>query len=250
MSFSSAISRREGFATGSIAPANMLPTGQSLQPGQVWITTVPKYTAYDFFTVSGTINVQGVATVFTASNVSLEVGVGRFVLSNAVGTVDQSLPPTGTTFGGTTWQTVRRGMQTDGTLALYLTALMLNVAADAVRLIRVGKMDNRSRFCLNLKSLTLENNPLNNTVQNFIVGSSEIQPINNVQIPELSYTVNSSAPVIQPIGPIALTSGSNKFIHIYSEDPDNPSNITIAPSAIDSIQFANSATGSLFQSVF
>jgi hypothetical protein len=218
-------------------------TLQSLQggllPGQIWITTVPHA-----LTVGAVqFNVSGIANgdSFSATAVDLFGGggpaVGRWVLSNALGSVDQTLPPnasaldeaTSPEFGGRPWQTLRRAVPLDsGSFTVFLNQSELgNVAADAVRLIRLSDIGQPLNVLPGLQSLNVVNNPLDETNQRFIVGPVS-QPLSPATISSLTYVPNENAPTLERIVGIAMSPNSNTTLQLSGLDPDAVAPVTFS----------------------
>jgi len=229
-------------------PVDLQTLQGGLLAGQVWVTAVPSSAAQVSFNASGVIdgaafNATGVSLLLDATSTSSHNSVGRFVASNFLGSVDQTLVPLGTTFGGKSWQTVRSGIQLDGgNLDVFVAASVDgNVSADAVRLVRVDSNGQSFVNLPNLQSLSLDGNPLSNIDQVYLVGPTSAQPINSVAIPELSYTLNQSSPSLVPVRNVATSALGPVYVQLFGEDVDRPS--TLLYTQFGAVLGVNTATG-------
>ena len=210
-----------------------------LQPGQIWLTTVPRMSASNSvqFNVSGISNGEA----FSATQVDLaSTGYsieGRWILSNALGTVDQTLPPTSTSldeatspdFGGRSWQTLRRAVPLDtGSFKVFLNQSAFgNIAADAVRLVRVNANGQPLDVLPELESLNAINNPLDETNQRFMIGLSN-EPISPEAVSALNYVPNSIAPYLEPILGFSMSPNGNSSIPLVGYDPNFAGEVTFS----------------------
>jgi len=232
--------KMDGYTRTSAATLQSVQGG--LMPGQIWVTAVPRIGVTDIgFNVAGSIAGQ----VFSATNVNLLDGnssTGRWVLSNALGSVDQALSPTGVSFGGKTWQTLRSGVPLDiGFLSVVLAqSADGNVAADAVRLIRVDSNAQPYAVLPNLQSLAIEGNPLDDINQDFFIGYA-YESLNPAFVPNFTFTYNPSTPVFVPVRPVSVAPAEPAYVQLFAEDPDRPSTLTLSVQGTSGIIGFNSA---------
>ncbi len=208
---------------GGLSEVNNVPF---LAAGAVWVTLVPSNANFINFALSGVSDER----VFNATDLTMSMGIndGKLVLSNALGTVDQTLAPHGEAFANQVWQTLgTRQLQGNATFFVSLSEEG-TVAADALRLVRLDAQGQPLDTLPQLDTLAVEKNPLDNVTHQFVIGETSDRVFHRANTPGLSYSPNDSAPQMTAPQPVRVPTGTNNvFVTLTATDPDNPAVVVL-----------------------